>query len=65
MTTTQFCHVQVLDHMALEPRRLLEAYDTGMNSENECEADPEQTNNVRQHSKKHFHYLLLIFTVTQ
>ena len=54
MTTTQFCHVQVLDHMALEPRRLLEACGTGMNSENEREADPGQTSNVRQHSKNIF-----------
>ena len=45
MMLTQFCHIQLLDHMALEPRRLLEAYGM-MNSRNECKVDPEQTSDI-------------------
>ena len=41
----QFCHVRVLDYTALQPR-LLEVYGAGMNSKNEREADPEQTNDI-------------------
>ena len=39
MMSTQFCHIRLLDHMMLQPRRLLEAYGD-MNSENEHKADP-------------------------
>ena len=46
MMSTQFCHLQVLDHMALQPRRLLAAYGASMNSENEREADSGQRSNI-------------------
>ena len=35
-----------LNHIALQLRWLLEAYGTGMNSENECIADPIQAYDV-------------------
>ena len=56
MTSTRFCHFRVLDHMAIQPRRLLEAYNygAGINSENECEADPGQTSNVDSTQKTIF-----------
>ena len=44
--STQFCLVRALDDMALQPRKLLKAYGTDINSENECEIDPGQTSNV-------------------
>ena len=49
-------HIQVLDHMMLQPRRLPEVHDTSMNSKNEFKANPGQTSNIyRQHSKNHFY----------
>ena len=49
MTSMQFCHVWVFDHMVLQPRRLPQAYGAGINNENERKADPRQTSNVDSH----------------
>ena len=50
----QFCCVWVFDHTVLQPRRLLEACGAGMNSENECKADPGQTSDVDSTQKTLF-----------
>ena len=44
--STQFLSCLCLDHMMLQPRRLLAAYGTGMISENEREANPGPTSDV-------------------
>ena len=59
MMLAQFCHVQVLDHMALQPRGLLEAYGTGMNNKNEHQADPGQSNDVDNNIGAEVTYILV------
>ena len=50
----QLCLVWALDDMALQPRKLLKAYGTDINSEKECEIDPGLTSNVDNTRKTTF-----------